>query len=397
MTPLEEPQREGALLSIEQNSCGSGSGEKLETEMEEEIEFPERMRAAAGLPSTEESSDSIRTRSCPKCYLCERKGQLLYENLTDRLFGAPGEWNLRRCPNPKCGIVWLDPTPLEEDISKAYRTYYTHEPDVPSQDNSARRLQSRIRMGYLRTRYRYHQDSQTRWDPFFALLAYLDPVRRANFDFSVFYLKSQPHGRLLELGCGNGRKLKSMKELGWQVEGVDFDPAAVGQARERGINVHLGTLADQKFPDEKFDAITASHFIEHLPDPLGTLQECRRVLTPGGLLVLLTPNAASWGHRIYHEDWRGLEPPRHIHLFTPSSLAVMCRLAGLNVRLCRSTVRGSGMLLASRLLRRAAKGDSTRFPAWPLRLWEELRTLAQWAGSFVDSQAGEEVLLISRK
>jgi SAM-dependent methyltransferase len=395
--PLARAQREGTLFSIEQNSRGAMSGEKLGTVMEEESEFPELMSATCALPRTEESADSIRTRPCPNCYLCRRKGELLYENLTDRLFGAPGRWNLRRCPNPKCEIVWLDPTPVEEDISKAYRAYYTHESEVPSEDNWARRLQSRIRTGYVRTKYHYHQDGQTRWDQLFTLLAYLDPIRRANFDFSVFYLKSTPHGRLLELGCGNGAKLKSMKELGWQVEGVDFDPVAVGQARERGITVHLGTLADQKFPDETFDAITASHFIEHLPDPLKTLQECRRLLKPGGLVVLLTPNAGSWGHRIYQADWRGLEPPRHLHIFTPSSLAGMCRLAGLNLGICRSTVRGSGLLLASRILRRAAKVDATRFPLWPHRLWEELRCLAQWAGSFVDSAAGEEVLLISRK
>jgi 2-polyprenyl-3-methyl-5-hydroxy-6-metoxy-1,4-benzoquinol methylase len=355
------------------------------------------MSATRASPSIEESDDSIRTSPCPRCYLCEKKGELLYENLTDRLFGAPGSWNLRRCPNPNCRIVWLDPMPVEEDISKAYRAYYTHEVDVPLADNSARRLHSRIRMGYIRTKYHYRQDGYSRWDQLFALLAYLDPIRRANFDFSVFHLKSKPHGRLLELGCGCGAKLKLMKELGWQVEGVDFDPVAVGQARERGITVHLGTLADQKLQDETFDAITAIHFIEHIPDPLGVLQECRRLLKPSGLLVMLTPNANSWGHRIYQADWRGLEPPRHLHIFTPSSVAGMCRQAGLNLVLCRSTVRGSGMLTASRMLRRSATTDSTGFPAWALRLGDEIRSLDQWAATLVGSAAGEEVLLISSK
>ena len=355
------------------------------------------MSVTPALPRREESTDSIRTRPCPNCYLCGRQGELLYENLTDRLFDAPGRWNLRRCPNPKCGMVWLDPRPVEEDLIKAYRKYYTHEADILPVDNLARRLYSRIQMGYVRTKYDYRQDGHNRWDQLFALFAYLHPVKRANFDFSVFCLQSKPYGRLLELGCGNGAMLKSMKELGWHVEGVDFDPAAVGQARERGITVHLGTLADQKFPDETFDAITASHFIEHLSDPLGELQECRRLLKPGGLLVLLTPNAGSWGHRIYQADWRGLEPPRHLHIFTPSSLARICRQAGFNPGFCRSTVRGSGMLLASRLLRRATKVDTTRIPSWTHRLVDEIRSLAHWAGSFVDSAAGEEVLLISRK
>jgi len=365
--------------------------------LEKRIEFPELMSATCVSPRIEESAHSIRTRPCPSCYLCERKGELLYENLTDRLFDSPGSWNLKRCPDPNCGIVWLDPMPVEEDISKAYRAYHTHEADVPPPDSSARRLHSRVRMGYIRTKYRYAQVGHNRWDQLFALLAYLDPIRRANFDFSVFYLTSKPHGRLLDLGCGSGAKLKLMKELGWQVEGLDFDPAAVGQAREEGITVHFGTLEDQRLPDETFDAITASHFIEHLHDPLRMLQECRRLLKPGGLLVVLTPNATSWGHRLYQADWRGLEPPRHLHIFTPSSLAKMCRNAGLNLELCRSTVRGSGMLLASRMLRHVAKADSTRFPVWIFRLVDEMRSLAQWAGTLVGSAAGEEVLLISRK
>ena len=194
MMPLEEAQGKGTLSSIGQNSPSTMAGEKLGTEMEEGIEFVEPMSATRALPRMKESADSIQTRPCPRCYLCERTGEILYENLTDRLFGASGRWNLRRCPNPKCGMVWLDPTPVEEDISKAYRAYHTHEADVPPVDNSARRLYSRIRMGYIRTKYRYHQDGHNRWDQLFALLAYLDPIRRANFDFSVFYLKSTPYG-----------------------------------------------------------------------------------------------------------------------------------------------------------------------------------------------------------
>lgn len=355
------------------------------------------MNATQALPRIKQGDAMIRVRPCPDCYACNSQGKLLYQNLTDRLFGAPGKWNLKRCPKSNCGTVWLDPMPVDEDISKAYRTYHTHEPDASPSDNSVRRFFSRIRTGYIQRKYLYCKESQSAWDKLFSFLAYLNPIWRANFDFSVFYLKSKPHGRLLELGCGSGAQLKSMKDLGWCVEGVDFDPAAVSQARQRGITVHLGTLANQKFPDETFDAITASHFIEHIPDPLGMLQECRRLLKPGGLLVMVTPNAGGWGHRIYQSDWRGLEPPRHLHIFTPSSLAEICRRAGFSLDLCRSTVRGSGILLASEILRRDSKAGSTRLPAWILRLAAEIRSLAQWAASLVDPAVGEEVLLISKK
>ena len=51
---------------------------------------------------------------------------MLYDGLKDRLFDASGSWNLRACANDKCGLVWLDPMPVEQDLHKAYQTYYTH-------------------------------------------------------------------------------------------------------------------------------------------------------------------------------------------------------------------------------------------------------------------------------
>src|ERR1700693_5419422 len=69
---------------------------------------------------------TIRTRPQPACLLCGTAGQVLYASLTDRLFSAPGLWQLKQCPSPGCGLVWPDPAPLEEDLGLAYQMYYTH-------------------------------------------------------------------------------------------------------------------------------------------------------------------------------------------------------------------------------------------------------------------------------
>src|SRR5689334_15196819 len=68
----------------------------------------------------------IRVRPQPECYVCRTPGQRQYSGLQDRINHAPGVWNISRCPNPDCGLLWLDPMPLEEDIGKAYITYFTH-------------------------------------------------------------------------------------------------------------------------------------------------------------------------------------------------------------------------------------------------------------------------------
>ncbi len=69
-----------------------------------------------------------------------------------------------------------------------------------------------------------------------------------------------------------------------------------------------------------FDLITLSHVIEHVHYPIDLLRACHRLLKPGGVLWLETPNIKSYGHRFYGRFWRGLEPPRHLVIFSPSGL-----------------------------------------------------------------------------
>jgi 2-polyprenyl-3-methyl-5-hydroxy-6-metoxy-1,4-benzoquinol methylase len=341
--------------------------------------------------------ETIRTRNAPNCAVCGREGKLLYENLTDRLFEAPGIWRFRKCLTTRCGVVWLDPAPLDEDIAIAYRTYSTHKAQQIIENRFLGSVYSRIRAAYIGQRYGYQNSSPNIGDKLLALTAYLNPIRRANFDLSVFYLHYKPSGRLLDLGCGSGSLLKELNKLGWQAEGIDFDPSAVKLARLSGLNVHLGEVEDQKFQDASFDAITACHVIEHISDPLGLLRECRRILRTDGSLVILTPNANSWGHRFYQDNWRGLEPPRHFRIFTPSAMQSIAREAGFDVVQSRSTVRASHILLESKQLRLSAKGLTAIDSKWKARLWEEIKGLAQWAGSIADAEAGEEVLLIAKK
>ena len=119
-----------------------------------------------------------------------------------------------------------------------------------------------------------------------------------------------------------------MRDLGWVVEGVDFDKKAVEAARERGLTIRNGSLESHHYPTASFDAVTLNHVVEHLPDALVTLSECHRILKPSGILVLYTPNSASLGHAVFRSYWRGLEPPRHLQIYGPLSLGALLRQAG---------------------------------------------------------------------
>jgi hypothetical protein len=79
------------------------------------------------MKSDSPQADTIASVPVPACYLCGSDGARLYEGLIDTTYGAPGVWNLNRCPNPDCGLVWLDPMPSASEVFKACRVYYTHE------------------------------------------------------------------------------------------------------------------------------------------------------------------------------------------------------------------------------------------------------------------------------
>lgn len=142
-------------------------------------------------------------------------------------------------------------------------------------------------------------------------------------------------GRLLDIGCSTGLFLKAASEVGWPGQGLEYSPDSSRVAREvHDLDVKTGALADDTYPPSSFDVVTLWDVIEHLPDPSGTLKLIARILTPGGLLVLKTPNVDGlypfaslllarrlgfWGHA---------EPPGHLYQFSPATLEKMAIQAG---------------------------------------------------------------------
>lgn len=301
------------------------------------------------------------------CVTCGSAGTILYSNLSDQLFSAPGEWNLRRCNDASCGLIWLDPMPHQDELGRFYQTYYTHASKPagtakPERTKSKRRLKVVAQEGYLANRFGYFRQERSWLTRLLGWTFWLTPVRRMHLDFSLMHLQAVPNGRVLDVGCGGGQILSNLQQHGWTVEGVDFDPQAVAAARERGVQVRLGGLADQDYPAGTFDAVIMSHLIEHVPDPAELIRECHRILKPGGRLVIVTPNPQSLSHRLFGRAWRGLEPPRHLFIQTRNSLGKLTRTAGFSkVSLETSARFAEGMFRQAFELRRLQAGG-TRQP-----------------------------------
>ena len=281
---------------------------------------------------------AVRCRPSPACCVCGAPGGLLYSGMPDRLFGVAGEWSVMKCSGRECGSLWLDPMPVAEDLVMLYERYFTHEATVqlPRPRDVRTRVFDFVKGAYLAEqfdrsdleRYELPHPRPGLLRKIASLPAYIHPVFQARLAFPLRAIGRKGRGRLLDVGCGSGELLELVQRLGWRATGVDFDPAAVSNSRGRGLDVRLGSVEEQQFPESSFDLVVLSHVIEHLPDPVATLRECRRVLAPGGAMLVVTPNAESWGHSLLRENWLGLDVPRHLCVFTSAGLARTAGNAG---------------------------------------------------------------------
>lgn len=322
----------------------------------------------------------IRTLPCPRCIVCGREGAPLYAGLTDYIAGTAGTWRMVRCPGPACGLLWLDPKPLEADLIEAYANYPTH--------GRRRRDPARLWLSAVNAGCKLAS----------RLLELGSGLGRQRRALRTMFVGDAGPGTLLEVGCGSGRFLDRMRNAGWTVQGIDFDPGAAAHVeRKYGIHVSVGNLADMRFPDAAYDVVAMSQVIEHVHDPLALLGECRRVLRPGGRLLLTTPNALSLAHQRYGRHWRGLEPPRHLQVFTPAALESAARAGGFRqLELRTLSAESAGIYRASDEIRAlparqplwSATASTVR--SWFLR-YREYREDLRRPG------LGEDILLVATK
>ncbi len=137
------------------------------------------------------------------------------------------------------------------------------------------------------------------------------------------------------MGSAAGYFLNATR-LHFETAGVEPNRKAAEFSRKKlDLNVHPGRLSDAHFRDAEFDVATMSDVIEHLADPQAELHEINRVLKPGGLLYVVTPNIASITARLMRSHWWGLRPA-HLYYFSPRTLRDLLKRTGFDVVLVRS-------------------------------------------------------------
>jgi len=144
---------------------------------------------------------------------------------------------------------------------------------------------------------------------------------------------------LLDVGSSNGSCVAIANDIGINAEGVDPSERAVSSGIRRGLKLHQGYLEEVAFSNNSFDAITIHEVIEHVFDPYTLLKECKRILTPDGVLVIGTGNTDSWTMKFRKNNWDFFNMNLHgghISFFSTKSLKILANNAGFEVKKIRT-------------------------------------------------------------
>jgi SAM-dependent methyltransferase len=211
-----------------------------------------------------------------------------------------------RCP--ACGLIQQNPQPLESSVLGRYGDAYL-----------AYEIERQFEFRELE----------------------LKALRDLRFDARVQPIldAAKAEGRaasILDVGCATGALLERFKSEGWRCVGVEpcAGSAEYGK-REYGLDIRSCTLAEAHFADASFDVVHASQLVEHLNDPAAFLREVGRILAPGGILVLATPNADGFQARVLGPAWRSAIND-HLYLFSRRTIRALLAASGFSVDALRT-------------------------------------------------------------
>ena len=239
-------------------------------------------------------------REAVRCYLCGASECREFIYAEDDLGGTPGRFRFVRCH--ACGLTYQNPRVTLDAIAAYYDdTYIAHRKKrdwgilTPLFERAMRKLD-------------------------------VDKTRIVSR-----YLTLGAGSEVLDVGCAVGTFLDYLhSQFGVRAAGVDFKDLSSAPTLGH-VEFHCGLFYEAALGDQRFDLVTMWHFLEHDYDPIRSLATARRVLKPGGLMVVEVPRLDSRTFQWFGDRWPGLQAPQHTVLYDRTTLLRAVESVGFEV------------------------------------------------------------------
>ena len=192
-----------------------------------------------------------------------------------------------------CGLILINPRPDPTDVIRIYDPAYSqgYASKADGKRRRARRMVARVRRLFV------------------------------------------PQGRWLDVGCSAGFIVEAAQQAGFEAHGVDVESWGVTYARETLGLAHVtqGHLEEQHYPDGFFNVVSVYEVIEHVPDLNLFAAELKRLLAPGGVIEIRTPDVSHWRVPRPLETWYAVMPSEHLYYFNRATLGRLLARHGLRI------------------------------------------------------------------
>jgi 2-polyprenyl-3-methyl-5-hydroxy-6-metoxy-1,4-benzoquinol methylase len=301
------------------------------------------------------------------CIVC--RGPLVQHvnSVYDTRFGIDGIYEVWRCG--WCQLEQMFPVPAPAQLKSLYESHYNFGGEK----------------GTLYTSLR---------ESFFSSFLYRLWIR---LDGDLSFHGRKGTGRLIDIGCNEGRGLQIYARNGFQVEGCELNETAAAVARDRGFIVHTHPVGEFTI-SAPYDVAVLSNVLEHAPDPLQMLLDTREILLPNGRLWVSCPNSQSWLRNVFGKYWINWHVPFHISQFSPQTMTTLMEQAGftrIEIRQVTPAVWVAMSIIAKMFAKEGQPTRQLRNPVLVVALLSLIRFAAFPALWFQNRRGRGDCLLIT--
>lgn len=234
------------------------------------------------------------------CLSCKENLVDVLADVYDTRFGIRTPYVIARCT--RCGLEQTTPLPNQDELNHLYETYY----NFGGEKNTH----------YTQLRAKF-------------INSFLYRVWLA-IDGDISFHRKSGTGKLLDVGCNEGRGLEFYRSHGFSAEGLELNSKAAEVARGKGFTVYGSTL-EGFATNNKYDVIVFSNVLEHSLNPGEMLTHIYQLLNSKGQVWISCPNSQSWLRSVFGRYWINWHVPFHVVHFSPRTLREMLRKAGFEI------------------------------------------------------------------